>query len=53
MPKNGTRLEKMDAYPIAREKDYLYYVDGQGYVWKSPRAYIIKRQASVAVSPSV
>lgn len=53
MSKHGVRIETIAAYPIAREKDFLYYVDGQGYICKAPRAYVLKREAKASASQPV
>ncbi len=39
MPKHGTRLEKLETYPIQRLKGHLYYVDKEGYIWTSKMAH--------------
>jgi hypothetical protein len=44
MPKHGIKLETLPEYPIKREAGYLYYLDKNGYVWKSKMRYLIRKE---------
>lgn len=37
MAKNSEKLDPLPSYPIERDSAYIYFIDKEGYISRSPR----------------